>query len=140
MATTSITELSQVERRAAERRAITLPVTIHLAHASVALATMSASERGVFITSEHAPPVGFGLHVTIALPDGPLEAIATVVRVVPGEGLGARLTVPGEEPRARWRAFLAAHASAAHMPRWHDRDPRELFDFTWSNEGAPDPM
>jgi PilZ domain len=141
MASMSVTELVDEERRLADRRAVSVPITIHLVHRDVSLIAQSASARGLFITSEHAPPVGFGLHVTLALDDGPLEAIATVVRVVPGQGIGTRLTIPTEAQRARWQHFLDTRAlRPTRTPTLWARDPKDLFDFSWTNADGPEPQ
>ena len=103
--------------------------------------TSSVGPAGLFLASAEVPPVGFAIHVRLHLPDGPLECVATVVRAVPGVGMACRITVPGAPERLRWARFLQA------LPREivlrdeiSPADPRELFDFGWTNADGAEPV
>jgi hypothetical protein len=124
------------ERRRTDRCTVIIAAEVQLISGAVPLWTSSVSARGVFISSAHVAPVGATLHLMLHLPGGPLESVATVVRVLPGIGMGCRISVPGEQERRRWQSYLES------LPLQREivledvllDDPRDLFDFSWRNE------
>lgn len=97
---------------------------------TVPLQAADVSAHGVFVRSAHVAPVRAALHLVLHLPDGPLESVATVIRALPGVGMGCHISIPGAEQRQRWQGSLDAL-----MPRELILDdvvlehPRDLFDF-----------
>ena len=129
-------EVGSGDRRNTGRCAVTLAAEVHLPAGRLPLKTSDASAGGVFVCSAHVPPPWTPLHLVLHLPDGPLESVATVVRVLPGIGMGCRLSVPGVLERQRWLRFLESVPPPREvvMEDVLLDDSRDLFDFGWSNE------
>lgn len=127
------------ERRRVPRLYVSLPAEVQTLSGSVGLRVSNISENGVLLHSVHVPAAGYSLHLTLHLPDGPLECVATVMRAMRGEGFACRMTVPGAHERTRWAAFLASLLQPAVMPHASLHDRRAWFDFNWTNAGGPEP-
>jgi hypothetical protein len=130
------------ERRDSARQPVMLPIDAHLLDQDVRMRVVSVSRGGLYVRAPHAPRVGQALHVSLPLESERLEAVATVVRVEPGQGFAVRLSVPGREGRSRWASFLAKwerELSDTEPPFERTLDPIEVFDFEWTNEGEAEP-
>jgi len=129
-------ETDMRERRRTDRCTVTVAAEVQLVSGTVPLWTSSVSARGVFVCSAHVAPVGATLHLMLDVPGGPLESVATVVRVLPGIGMGCRISVPGEQERRRWQSYLESLPLQREIVLEDELpdDPRDLFDFSWRNE------
>ena len=123
------------DRRRTDRCTVTVAAEVQLASGPVPLWTSSVSATGVFVCSTHVAPVGATLHLMLHLPGGSLESVATVVRALPGVGMGCQISIPGVQERQRWRCYL--ESLTPHEIVLEDvlpDNPRDLFDFTWCND------
>jgi hypothetical protein len=112
--------------------------TAHTPSGPFPLRVTSGSPQGLWIVDAPVLPSAFAFHLTLALPDGPLEAIAMVLRSTP-DGTAARLTLPHAHDRERWRAHLRGVPVDLSIGDLEVLgDPRDLFDFNWSNEDTDD--
>lgn len=87
---------------------------MHIKSTRVAARVGDVSQHGLFVHMRDPPPVAHVVALTIFLPGGPLEVMATVKRrVVAGfddEGAGLLLFALSGSARARWEAFVRAGA------------------------------
>jgi hypothetical protein len=126
------------ERRRSRRRPVAVAAEVRLVSETVPLQTTDVSAHGVFVRSAHVAPVRAALHLVLHLPDGPLESVATVIRALPGVGMGCHISIPGAQERRRWQAHLDSLSPGELVLDDVVLDhPRDLFDFTWSNEHDP---
>jgi hypothetical protein len=134
----AFTDTAPRERRRTRRRPVTVAAEVRLVSDTVPLKAADVSVDGVFVRSAHVAPVRATLHLVLHLPDGPLESVATVVRALPGVGMGCHISIPGAQERQRWQRYLDSLTPREFVMEDVVPDhPRDLFDFTWSNEHDP---
>ena len=94
------------ERRLKER----LPCEVHIKAARVPALVGDVSRHGLFVHMKDPPPAAHVVALTLRLPGGPLDVMATVKRRVTGsgddEGAGLALFAPSGSARARWEGFV----------------------------------
>lgn len=129
---------SPAERRRFKRQSCALSAQVHTATGLFTLQTTSVSTDGIFLRSAQVPAVGFALHLTVSLPDGPVECVAAVVRSVVSVGFGCRITVAGTSERRRWSRYIESLYPELVLTDVL-ADPRDWFDFEWNNDGPHHP-
>ena len=90
-----------------------LDCDVHIRGALVPARITNVSRRGLFILFRNPPPVGHVVTLTVHLPGGTMDVMATVQRhaVSTGfadEGAGLLLFALGGHARQRWEAFVRA--------------------------------
>jgi PilZ domain len=94
------------ERRLPER----LPCEVHIKSTRLAARVDDVSRHGLFVHMAEPPPLDHVVALTIHLPGGPLEVMATVKRRVrvgfDEEGAGMLLFALSGSARARWETFV----------------------------------
>jgi hypothetical protein len=68
---------------------------------------VDVARHGLFVAIVDAPHNRHLVQLTLHLPDGPLQAAATVARVLPGQGVGLALFALSADAKRRWDAFIA---------------------------------
>lgn len=68
---------------------------------------VDVARHGLFIAIVDPPHNRHLVQLTLHLPDGPMQAAATVARVLPGQGVGLALFALSAEAKRRWDAFIA---------------------------------
>lgn len=96
------------DRRLEER----LDCDVHLKGALVPARVTNVSRRGLFILLRHPPPVGHVVTLTVHLPGGAFDLMATVQRHAgtsyADEGAGLLIFALSGPSRTRWEAFVRA--------------------------------
>ncbi len=80
---------------------------------------VDVARHGLFVAVVDAPRNRHLVQLVIHLPDGPMQAAATVMRTLPGQGVGLSLFALSSETKHRWDAFIshaAEHAPSVPMP------------------------
>ncbi len=80
---------------------------------------VDVARHGLFVAVVDAPRNRHLVQLVIHLPDGPMQAAATVMRTLPGQGVGLSLFALSSETKHRWDAFIAhasQHAPSVPMP------------------------
>jgi uncharacterized protein (TIGR02266 family) len=77
-----------IERRHHERHKVSVDLTISSEHQIFTALSGDVSEGGVFVATYKDIPIGTAVHVTLTLPEGPLEVAGAVRwrRAAAGEG------------------------------------------------------
>jgi hypothetical protein len=80
---------------------------------------VDVARHGLFVAIVDPPHNRHLVQLTLHLPDGPLQAAATVARVLPGQGVGLALFALSADAKRRWDAFiaLAQQHEQAHTSR-----------------------
>jgi hypothetical protein len=82
---------------------------------------VDVARHGLFVAIVEPPHNRHLVQLTLHLPDGPLQAAATVARVLPGQGVGLALFALSADAKRRWDTFIA-------VAQQHDQsDPRRTF-------------
>lgn len=68
---------------------------------------VDVARHGLFVAIVDPPHNRHLVQLTLHLPDGPLQAAATVARVLPGQGVGLALFALSADAKRRWDAFIA---------------------------------
>lgn len=105
------------EQRRDRRLEEHLDCDVHIKGALVPARITDVSRRGLFILFRHPPPVGHVVTLTVHLPGGTMDVMATVQRHAKAagfadEGAGLVLFALGGHARQRWEAFGGAGSHA----------------------------
>jgi hypothetical protein len=107
---------SGAEKRRSRRLPERLPCLVHIKNERVGARVGDVSQHGLFVHMQDPPPVAHVVALTIQLPGGPLEVMATVKRrVIAGmdeAGAGLLLFALSGAARARWEGFVRGGAEA----------------------------
>jgi hypothetical protein len=101
------------EQRRDRRLEEHLDCDVHIKGTLVPARITNVSRRGLFILFRNPPPVGHVVTLTVHLPGGTMDLMATVQRHAPAtgfadEGAGLLLFALGGQARQRWEAFVRA--------------------------------
>jgi hypothetical protein len=124
--------MNDTDRREAARVHVQLEVEIAQDGRRERLPSLDVSPHGIFLRTAEPWPLHAVVDVTVPLPDGPLQARATVVRTRPtgalrlGEapGMGLQFAPLPPPDRARWEAFCASLPPGAERRRFARRPAR----------------
>ena len=95
------------ERRASARYEFSTEIEIEWCSKKIWGRVRNVSKHGMFIELPDAPVLNAAFPASLAL-NKPLRVECVVRRVVPGQGMGVTVTIPGREERTRYEALLVA--------------------------------
>jgi hypothetical protein len=95
---------------------------------------IDVARHGLFVALRELPANRHLVQLRIYLPDGDVQAAATVARSLPGQGVGLALFALSDEAKARWDSFVHRAQESFLQQAAHDA---QLLDAATPGTGAP---